>query len=73
MIPYRPVPPLTLGPRNGWRSVLAAVVMAALVGTTATSAVAAERTETSAAGQAAQAAPAIQETRSGQALAPGMP
>jgi hypothetical protein len=42
MIPYRPIAPLTLGPRKGWRSVLAAVVMAALLGTTATSAVAAE-------------------------------
>jgi hypothetical protein len=42
MIPYRPIAPLTLGPRKGWRSVLAAVVMAALLGTTATAAVAAE-------------------------------
>jgi hypothetical protein len=42
MIPYRPVAPLTLGPRKGWKSVLAAVVMAALLGTTATAVVAAE-------------------------------
>jgi hypothetical protein len=32
MIPYRPIPPLTAGPRKGWTSVLAAVVMAALLG-----------------------------------------
>ena len=42
MIPYRPVAPLTLGPPMGWKSVLAAVVMAALLGTTATASVAAE-------------------------------
>ncbi|TDT81754.1 hypothetical protein DFO47_103412 [Arthrobacter sp. AG258] len=30
MIPYRPIPPLAAGPRKGWASVLAAVVMAAL-------------------------------------------
>ena len=42
MIPYRPVAPLTVGPGKGWKSVLAAVVMAALLGTTATVAVAAE-------------------------------
>ena len=42
VIPYRPVAPLTVGPRKGWKSVLAAVVMAALLGTTGTSAVAAE-------------------------------
>jgi hypothetical protein len=42
MIPYRPVAPLTVGPRKGWKSVLAAVVMAALLGTTASAAVAAE-------------------------------
>jgi len=35
MIPYRPIAPLTVGPRKGWKSVLAAVVMAALLGTTA--------------------------------------
>jgi hypothetical protein len=35
MITYRPIPPLTLGRSNSWRSVLAAVVMAALLGTTA--------------------------------------
>lgn len=35
MIPYRPIAPMTIGPRTGWRSVLAAVVMAALLGTTA--------------------------------------
>lgn len=34
MIPYRPIAPLTLGTSNGWRSVLAAVVMAALLGST---------------------------------------
>jgi hypothetical protein len=32
MIPYRPIPPLTPGHRKGWASVLAAVVMAALLG-----------------------------------------
>ena len=32
MIPYRPIPPLATGPRKGWLSVLAAVVMAALLG-----------------------------------------
>jgi hypothetical protein len=42
MIPYRPIAPLTVGPRKGWRSVLSAVVMAALLGTTATAAVASE-------------------------------
>jgi hypothetical protein len=42
MIPYPPIAPLTVGPRKGWRPVLAAVVLAALLGTTATSAVAAE-------------------------------
>ena len=42
MIQYRPIAPLTLGPRKGWRSVAAAVVMAALLGTTATAAVAVE-------------------------------
>ncbi|QHK21213.1 hypothetical protein GU243_17560 [Pseudarthrobacter psychrotolerans] len=41
MIPHRPIPPLSPGPRSGWKSVVAAVVMAALLGTTATSAVAA--------------------------------
>lgn len=35
MITYRPIPPLTLGKSNSWRSVLAAVVMAALLGTAA--------------------------------------
>jgi hypothetical protein len=35
MIAYRPIPPLNLGKSNGWRSVLSAVVMAALLGTTA--------------------------------------
>ena len=48
MIPYRPITPLTVGPRSGWRSVLAAVVMAAVLGTTATSAGAAPGTEASA-------------------------
>jgi hypothetical protein len=42
MIPYRPIAPLAVGPRKGWRPVLAAVVMAALLGTTATAAVAAD-------------------------------
>ena len=42
MIPYRPIAPLTVGPRKGWRSVLSAVVVAALLGTTATAAVATE-------------------------------
>jgi hypothetical protein len=51
MIPYRPIAPLTLGPRNGWKSVVAAVVMAAVLGTSATSAVAAARTEPSASAQ----------------------
>jgi hypothetical protein len=41
MIRYRPIAPLSPGPRSGWRSVVAAVVMAALLGTTATSAFAA--------------------------------
>ncbi len=41
MIPYRPIAPLSPGPRSGWRSVVAAVLMAALLGTNATSAVAA--------------------------------
>ena len=53
MISYRPIAPLTLGPRKGRRSVLAAVVMAALLGTTATSAVAADH-ESSASSVAAQ-------------------
>jgi hypothetical protein len=44
MITYRPVPPLTLGASNSWRSVLAAVVMAALLGTAAFEAVAPEAT-----------------------------
>jgi hypothetical protein len=42
MIPYRPVAPLTVSPRKSWKSVLAAVVVAALLGTSATAAVAAE-------------------------------
>lgn len=41
MIPYRPIAPLTIGPRKGWKAVVAAVVMAALLGTTAPAAVAA--------------------------------
>ena len=56
MIQYRPIAPLTLGPRKGWRSVAAAVVMAALLGTTATAAVAAE--PEASVTQAGQAAPA---------------
>ena len=47
MIPYRPIAPLTLGPGRGWKSVVAAVVMAALLGTSGTPAVAAGRAETS--------------------------
>ncbi|KIS29269.1 hypothetical protein TV39_00455 [Arthrobacter sp. SPG23] len=35
MIAYRPIPPLSLGQSNNWRSVLSAVVMAALLGTAA--------------------------------------
>lgn len=35
MIAYRPIPPLSLGNSNSWRSVLSAVVMAALLGTAA--------------------------------------
>jgi hypothetical protein len=59
MIPYRPIAPLSLGPRKGWRSVLAAVVMAALLGTTATAPVAAEPASSlRAAAPAAPAAPA---------------
>ena len=42
MIPYRPIAPLALGSRKGRRSVLAAVMVAALLGTTATSAVTAD-------------------------------
>ena len=63
MIPYRPIAPLTVGPRRGWRSVLAAVVMAAVLGTTATSAVAAQSTEVSAA-----AAQSVATERSGTSL-----
>ena len=32
VIPYRPIPPLAAGPRKGWVPVLAAVVMAAMLG-----------------------------------------
>ena len=32
MIPYRPVAPLAAGPRHGWASAVAAVVMAAFLG-----------------------------------------
>ena len=35
MIAYRPIPPLSLGKNTSWRSVLSAVVMAALLGTAA--------------------------------------
>lgn len=35
MIAYRPIPPLSLGKSTGWRSVLSAVAMAALLGTAA--------------------------------------
>ena len=35
MIAYRPIPPLSLGKSTGWRSVLSAVLMAALLGTAA--------------------------------------
>lgn len=44
MITYRPIPALTLGASNSWRSVLAAVVMAALLGTAAFEAGAPEAT-----------------------------
>jgi len=68
MIPYRPVAPLTLGPRRGWRSVLAAVVMAAVLGTTATAAVAAEpEPPVAPTAHAAQAAPAAPGDGSGDA------
>ena len=49
MIPYRPITPLTVGPRKGWKAAVSAVVMAALLGTTATAAVAAESAGESAA------------------------
>lgn len=42
MIPYRPIAPLTAGPKKGWKAVVAAVLVAALLGTTAPMAVAAE-------------------------------
>jgi hypothetical protein len=42
LIPYRPIAPLTVSSRKGWKSVMAAVVMAAMLGTTATAAVGAE-------------------------------
>ena len=42
MIPYRPIAPLTVGPRKGWKAAVSAVVMAALLGTTASAAVASE-------------------------------
>lgn len=35
MIADRPIPPLNLGKSNSWRSVLSAVVIAALLGTAA--------------------------------------
>lgn len=35
MIAYRPIPPLTLGKGSSWRSVLASVIMAGLLGTAA--------------------------------------
>jgi hypothetical protein len=44
MITYRPVSALTLGASNSWRSVLAAVVMAALLGTAGFESVAPEAT-----------------------------
>jgi hypothetical protein len=66
MIPYRPIAPLILGPRKGWGSVLAAVVMAALLGTTATAAVAAEPESSLTA--AAPAAPAEQAADSGDSV-----
>jgi hypothetical protein len=63
MIPYRPIAPLTLGPRKGWKAVMSAVVMAALLGTTATTAVAAETAAESAtswgAGSGILAAPPV--------------
>ncbi|ACL38308.1 hypothetical protein Achl_0308 [Pseudarthrobacter chlorophenolicus A6] len=42
MIPYRPIAPLTAGPKKGWKAVVAAVLVAALLGTTAPAAIAAE-------------------------------
>ncbi|MDQ1053714.1 hypothetical protein QE394_001642 [Arthrobacter sp. SORGH_AS 212] len=42
MIPYRPIAPLTAGPKKGWKAVVAAVLGAALLGTAAPMAVAAE-------------------------------
>jgi len=42
MIPYRPIAPLAAGPKKGWKAVVAAVLVAALLGTTAPMAVAAE-------------------------------
>lgn len=60
MIPYRPIAPLTAGPKKGWRAAVAAVVMAALPGTTAPIAVAAEPVAAStAAAAAATGAPLV--------------
>ena len=63
MIPYRPLDPQTLRPRKGWRSEPAAVVVSALLGTTATSAVAAEPEAS-----VTQAAQAAQATSSGDSV-----
>jgi hypothetical protein len=66
MIPNRPIAPLTVGPRKGWKAAVSAVVMAALLGTTATAAVAAESGAESAAsrgaGSAIVAAPPVLAT-----------
>ncbi|MBT2248735.1 hypothetical protein JHV56_08520 [Arthrobacter sp. BHU FT2] len=60
MIPYRPIAPLTAGPKKGWTSVVAAVLVAALLGTTAPVAVAAEPV-----GVAGQSAPVAKATATG--------
>ncbi|KNH22486.1 hypothetical protein ACU18_01060 [Arthrobacter sp. ZBG10] len=59
MIPYRPIAPLTAGPRKGWTSVLAAVVLAALLGTTAPAALAADTGTASSVAAAAAATPLV--------------
>jgi hypothetical protein len=62
MIAYRPIPPLTLGKSTGWRSVLASVVVAGLLGTAAFGAAAeaapATGLQLSSAGGTADAGPA---------------
>lgn len=59
MIPYRPIAALTVGPRKGWTSVLAAVVLAALLGTTAPAALAADTATASSVAAAAAATPLV--------------